>query len=407
MNDAVFEQLRNRLIERIDLTRNLTDEEILIQIHELVRQYARQYRLSLEQCSVLARRLFNSVRRLDVLQELLEDDSISEIMVNGADTIFVERAGKLYRTPLHFQSAEKLTEVIQQIVSRTNRMVNEANPIVDTRLEDGSRVNVIMPPVALNGPIVTIRRFPKDAYTMERMVENNTLSEEVAHFLETLVRARYNLFFSGGTGSGKTTMLNALSQFIPHTERIVTIEDSAELQLLEVDNIIRLEVKNETSEGEGAVTIRDLIRASLRVRPDRIIVGEVRGGECLDMLQALNCGHAGSLSTGHGNSCEDMLKRLETMVLMGCEMPLEAIRGQIASGIDILVHLSRMRDRTRKLISVTELVGYENGKYMLNELFRFQENGMCDGKVYGEWVRCGTLSDRQKLETAGIKEEAK
>jgi pilus assembly protein CpaF len=341
-----------------------------------------------------------------VLQELLEDDSVSEIMVNGADTIFIERAGILYRTSLHFQSTEKLTEVIQQIVSRTNRMVNEANPIVDTRLEDGSRVNIIMPPVALNGPIVTIRRFPKDAYTMERMVENESVSEEVAHFLETLVRARYNIFFSGGTGSGKTTMLNALSQYIPRTERIVTIEDSAELQLQEIDNLIRLEVKNETSEGEGAVTIRDLIRASLRVRPDRIIVGEVRGGECLDMLQALNCGHAGSLSTGHGNSCEDMLKRLETMTLMGCDMPLEAIRGQIASGIDILVHLSRMRDRTRKLVSVTELVGYENGKYLLNELFHFQEKEMCDGKVYGEWARCGELNDREKLKTAGLEKEA-
>jgi len=315
------------------------------------------------------------MRRLDVLQPLIDDKSITEIMINGPDSIFIERDGRVSKLNVKFESRRKLEDVIQTIVSRVNRTVNEASPIVDARLPDGSRVNVVLPPIALNGPVVTIRKFPEKPMTIEQLIKYGSITEEVAEVLERLVKAKYNIFICGGTGSGKTTFLNALSNFIPKDERIVTIEDSAELQITGVENIVRLETRNANTEGKGEITIRDLIRTSLRMRPERIIVGEVRGKEALDMLQAMNTGHDGSLSTGHANSTKDMLSRLETMVLSGAEMPLEAIRQQIASAIDIIIHLGRLRDKSRRTLEITEVVEYKNGQIVLNPLYEFVEEG--------------------------------
>lgn len=323
----------------------------------------------------IADTVFESIRGLGILGKIIGDKSITEVMINGYDCIFVERNGKLQRIPDKFESPENLRNIITRFVQDMGRSINESNPIVDTRLEDGSRVNVVLDPIALNGPIVTIRRFPEEGMTIQKLINYKSITPEAAQFLEKLVRAKYNIFISGGTGSGKTTFLNALSNYIPADERVITIEDSAELQIRNVPNLVRLETRNANSAGAGAITIRDLIKSSLRMRPERIVVGEVRGAEALDMLQAMNTGHDGSLSTGHANSAQDMLSRLETMVLSGeAGLPLEAIRQQIASAVDIIIHLSRMRDKSRKTMEITEVVGLENGKIVLNPIFKFEED---------------------------------
>jgi pilus assembly protein CpaF len=355
----------------------------------------RENRLPLKEKVKLRQELFYSIRKLDVLQELIDDESVTEIMVNGPDAIFVERGGGLSRWNKTFTSKEKLEDVIQQIVGKCNRVVNESMPIVDARLENGARVNVVIPPVALNGPILTIRRFPDTPITMEKLVALGSLPKECAEFLKKLVEARYSMIIGGGTGSGKTTFLGALSEYIPKDERIITIEDSAELKIQGIDNLVRLEAKMANIEGASSVSIRDLIRSALRMRPDRIVVGEVRGGEAVDMLQALNTGHDGSLSTAHANSSKDMLSRLETMVLMGVELPLEAIRMQIASGVDILVHLGRRRDKSRKVLEITEVCGFENGEIKIQPLYQWIE-----GKGL---VRVAALKHQEKLERAGIR----
>jgi pilus assembly protein CpaF len=388
---------------QIDLSRDMTDEEIQELIDELVISLGRRYALSLEERTRLGVSVFHAIRKMDVLQELVDSEDVTEIMINGTDNIFVEKAGRIYEWEKHFDSKEKLENVIQQIVAKCNRVVNEASPIVDARLSNGSRVNIVLAPVALNGPIVTIRRFPKNPISMEDLLRFGSITKEAVDELQKWVIAGYNIFISGGTGSGKTTFLNALSNYIPSSERVITIEDSAELQLQGIPNLVKLETRNANTEGAKPITIRDLIKSSLRMRPDRIIVGEVRGSEALDMLQALNTGHDGSLSTGHANSSRDMLSRLETMVLMGMDLPLEAVRRQIASGVDIIVHLGRLRDSSRRVIEIVEILGYENGEIITCPIYEFQETGEKNGKVQGEFVRVNDVTNKDKLMAAGFK----
>ena len=395
------EQLHARILERLDMTREIEDEELTQLIYHVLKEASEEEYLSLDEKTILGRELFNAFRKLDLLQEFLEYETITDIMINGTQNIFYERNGRILQSGKRFLSKDKLEDVVQQIAAGSNRLVNEASPIVDARLPDGSRVNVVLDPIALDGPIVTIRKFSKEAITMEQLISWNSVSEEVLEFLAGLVAAGYNIFISGGTGSGKTTFLNALSQYIPKTERIITIEDNAELKIQDVPNLVRLEARNANVEGTGAVTIRDLIRSALRMRPDRIVVGEVRGEEAIDMLQALNTGHDGSLSTGHANSPQDMLSRLETMVLMGMELPLPAIQRQIASGIDLIVHLGRLRDRSRKVLEASEILGYEDGEIRLKTLYKFVETGEQDGKIQGEWRKYGEITHRGKLWAAG------
>ena len=384
------EQLYERVLERIDLTRDISDEELTDLIREVLQEAAEEEYIPLRRQILLSRQLFHSFRKLDILQELIEDDTITEIMINGTDEIFLERDGRIVRSDRRFLSQNRLEDVIQQIVAGTNRYVNESSPIADARLEDGSRVNVVLKPVALNGPIVTIRKFPKEA----------------ADFLKILVRAKYNIFVSGGTGAGKTTFLNVLSDFIPKEERIITIEDNAELQIHGVPNLVRLEARNANLEGEGAVTIRDLIRSALRMRPDRIIVGEVRGEETVDMISsAMLNGHSGSMSTGHANNPADMLHRLETMMMMGIELPLTAIQRQIASALDIIVHLGRLRDKSRRVLEIAEVMGVEDGQIRLRTLYEFREEGMENGKIKGTLVKVEELAFRDKLLAAGYQPE--
>lgn len=394
------EQLHARILEELDMTREIEDDELNRLIYRVLQEASEQEYLPLARKTALGRELFNTFRKLDLLQEFLEDDTITEIMINGTQNIFYERGGRIYRSDKRFISRDKLEDVVQQIVAGANRLVNEASPIVDARLPDGSRVNVVLAPIALDGPIVTIRKFSKEGITMEQLISWNSVSKEVSGFLARLVEAGYNIFISGGTGSGKTTFLNALSQYIPKTERIITIEDNAELRLQDVPNLVRLEARNANVEGTGAVTIRDLIKSALRMRPDRI-VGEVRSAEAIDMLQALNTGHDGSLSTGHANSPQDMLGRLETMVLMGMDLPLPAIQRQIASGVDIIVHLGRLRDRSRKVLEVTEILEYREGGILLQSLYRYTETGERNGKIQGEWKKENELAHTEKLLAAG------
>lgn len=394
MKKGYFQEIRRRLLDRLDLSMDLTDEEILEAIDSLILNEMRDMSCSLKEKVQLRQELFYSVRKLDVLQELIEDESVTEIMVNGPDAVFVEREGRLSRWNKTFTSREKLEDVIQQIVGKCNRVVNESMPIVDARLEGGARVNAVIYPVALNGPILTIRRFPDTPMSMERLIAIGSLTAECAEFLEKLVKARYSIIIGGGTGSGKTTFLGALSQYIPEDERVITIEDNAELKLQGIPNLVQLEAKNANIAGGVTVSIRDLIKTALRMRPDRIIVGEVRGGEAVDMLQALNTGHDGSLGTAHANSSRDMLSRLETMTLMGVELPLEAIRRQIASGVDILIHLGRMRDKSRKVLEIAEVCSFEKGEIRLQTLYTWQEEkGL---------VQTATLLHREKLKRAGI-----
>ena len=399
------EQLHARILEELDMTREIEDEELTELIYRVLQEASSEEYLSLSRKTELGKELFNAFRKLDLLQEFLEDEGITEIMINGTRSIFFERDGRIHKSDKRFLSKEKLEDVIQQIVASSNRLVNEASPIVDARLADGSRVNVVLEPVAVNGPIVTIRKFGKDAITMDQLIAWNSISKEISDFLAALVAAGYNIFISGGTGSGKTTFLNALSQYIPKDERIITIEDNAELKLQDIPNLVSLEARNPNVEGTGAVTIRYLIKAALRMRPDRIIVGEVRGAEAIDMLQALNTGHDGSLSTGHANSTADMLARLETMVLMGMNLPLPAIQRQIASGIDIIVHLGRLRDKSRKLLEVSEVLGYENGKICLQSLYKYEEEGEKAGKITGNWRKIHEITNDQKLKMAGYDQE--
>lgn len=398
------EQLHRNILERLDLRREVEDEELVRIIHQVLQEAGEREYISLSERTLLGKELFNAFRKLDLLQEFLEDEEITEIMINGTQNIFYEKNGSLYPSEKRFLSKEKLEDVIQQIAAGSNRLVNEASPIADARLSDGSRVNIVLAPIALNGPIVTIRKFSEEFITMKQLIRWNSISAEAAEFLAALVAAGYNIFISGGTGSGKTTFLNALSQYIPRDERIITIEDNAELRIPAVPNLVSLEARNANTEGVGEVTIRDLIKTALRMRPDRIIVGEVRSAEAIDMLQALNTGHDGSLSTGHANSPRDMLSRIETMVLMGMELPLPAIRRQIASGIDLIVHLGRLRDKSRKLLEISEVFGYEDGEILLRQIYIYEETGEIDGKIQGSWKKVQGISHTGKLLAAGCKD---
>lgn len=398
MNQA--EMLQDKVLSEMDLTKETNDEELMVLIRRVLKEESLHMDLSLKEQASLGRELFNSLRKLDLLQELIEDEEISEIMINGTENIFVEKHGRMMCLEKRFGNRKKLEDLIQQIVAESNRLVNESVPIADARLKDGSRVNVVLPPVALNGPIVTIRKFPKENRSMQDLVQMGAIGAEAAELLQLLMRTRYNIFISGGTGSGKTTFLNALSDFIPKDERIITIEDNAELRIQGVPNLVRLEARNANVEGVGEIAIRDLLKASLRMRPSRIIVGEVRGGEAIDMLQSLNTGHAGA-STGHANSPEDMISRLETMVLMGMKLPLEAIRRQIASAIDVIVHLGRLRDKSRKVLKIVEVVGYEKGEVQLKTLYEFQEEGETDGNIQGIWKKKNEFQNTEKLLAAG------
>ena len=404
-----YEQIKVKrkewVLEQLDLSREMADEEIYGLIDRGIQEEAKEQYIPLHQKSRLRNELFHSIRGLDVLQELIEREEITEIMINGYNRIFVEEAGKIRRVKEEFESKEKLDDVIQQVVAGSNRIVNEASPIVDARLKDGSRVNVVLPPVALDGATMTIRKFPKEAMTMERLIEIGSLPQSVAKVLELFVLSGYNIFISGGTGSGKTTFLNALSNYVPADERIITIEDSAELKIKGVDNLVRLEVRNANVEGANEISMKDLIKSALRMRPDRIIVGEVRGEEALQMLQAMNTGHDGSISTGHANSSKDMLTRLETMVLMGVNMPLLAIRQQIASAIDIIIQLGRLRDRSRRVLQIVEVDRLEGDTILLNPLYEFVEKGEEDNRVQGKLIKVNELKHTHKLISAGLLKE--
>lgn len=403
--DELKLRVRQRVIEDMDFSKDISDDEMLELIDKALFDEIRHLSISTNQRKQVRMQVFYSIRKLDALQELLDDPDITEIMVNGTDNIFVEKNGSIFKSESRFESEEKLQDVVQQIVASCNRVVNEASPIVDARIS-GSRINVVLNPIALNGPIITIRRFPENPFSMDDLINLGALSEYLKEYLKVLVKAGYNIFISGGTGSGKTTFLNTLSNFIPKDLRLITIEDNAELQIRQVPNLVQLEARNANVEGCKEITIRDLIKSSLRMRPDWIVVGEVRGEETVDMLQAMNTGHM-SMSTGHANSAGDMLSRLETMVLMGMEIPLSAVRGQIASGIDIIVHLGRLRDRSRKLLEICELekeLDPLTGKICVNQLFRFEENDVDkEGRIVGSWRKTGELKNTEKLVAAGFK----
>lgn len=404
----LVEEIKTIVRSSLDL-QELSDDDLMEKVEEIVYTRLRGQFATMEERISIVNQVYGSIRGLGILDSILQDDNITEVMINGPDNIFIEKAGKVVRLDKSFESEQRLEDVIQRIVGQAGREVNQANPIVDTRLMDGSRVNVVLPPIALCGPTVTIRKFSKEPMTIEKLIRYGSLTQEIADKLELLVKAKYNIFICGGTGSGKTTFLNALSNYIPKDERVITIEDSAELQIEGVDNLVSLETRNANTTGVGAITIRDLIKSSLRMRPERIVVGEVRGGEALDMLQAMNTGHDGSLSTGHANSTKDMLSRLETMVIQGAEgMPLEAIRQQIASAIDIIVHLSRLRDKSRKTMEIVEVLGYKDGQIQLNPLYTFVEapEKTSVQKVVGSLQRTeNKLVNTFKLEQAGIYEE--
>ncbi|MEE3467554.1 MAG: ATPase, T2SS/T4P/T4SS family [Eubacterium sp.] len=396
-------QVRERVIGGLPPGVELSDEELRGKIEEQIEIVSRENYLRLEEKRLIRHEVFNSLRRMDVLQDILEDEDVTEIMVNGVDKIFIEKGGRITETGLRFEGQDRLEDIAQQIASTGNRIVNESHPILDARLEDGSRVNIVVPPVAIEGPVITIRKFPKEAMTMRDLIEMGAVTEEVEEFLKKMVKARYNIFISGGTGAGKTTFLNILSNFIPRTERVITIEDSAELQIRSIDNLVRLEARNANVEGKNEVTIRDLVKSALRMRPDRIIVGEIRDAAAIDMLTAYNTGHDGSLSTGHANSPADMLNRMETLVLMGLDIPLAAIRQQIASGIDLLVHLGRLRDKSRKVLEVTEVGEVVEGKIELYPLYAFEETGEKDGKVQGCLKKTeNNLRSIEKCQRAGV-----
>jgi len=400
-------EIKRYVTENLPLNK-LSDEELEEKVEEIVSQRIGGQYCSIEQKLSIIRQVYSSIRGFGLLDSIMNDDSITEVMINGPENVFIEQNGRLFKLDKQFESQRRLEDVIQRIVGLAGREVNQANPICDTRLPDGSRVNVVLPPIALCGPTVTIRKFSKTPMTIEKLIAYGSITQEIADFLELLVKSKYNIFIAGGTGSGKTTFLNALSNYIPKDERVITIEDSAELQITGVQNLVSLETRNANASGAGQITIRDLIKSSLRMRPERIVVGEVRGGEALDMLQAMNTGHDGSLSTGHANSTEDMLSRLETMVLQGSAgLPLEAIRQQIASAVDIIIHLSRLRDKSRKTMEITEVVGYEDGKIVLNPLYVFEEDENSTlTKVSGRLKRTSNpMKNDYKLRLSGFKVE--
>ena len=401
--EKIQQEIQEELLRELEQGVSFSDEQMQDEIEIRVLKRGQMEYLTIEEKMELVKKIFNSVRRLDVLQELLEDQDITEIMINGPDHIFIEKGGRLLDSGKKFPSQAKLEDVIQQIVSKVNRVVNEASPIVDVRLLDGSRVNVVLPPVALDGPVMTIRRFPENPFDMDKLLELGSITKEAAVFLRTLVEARYNIFISGGTGSGKTTFLNALSNYIPSTERIVTIEDSAELQIQNIANLVRLETRNANLEGKNEITVRDLVRSALRQRPDRIIIGEIRDAAVIELLSAMNTGHDGSISTGHANSPVDMLRRLETLVLTGMDIPLQAVRSQIASAIEIVVQLGRLRDKSRKVLEIDEVCGIEDGEIVLRPLYKFQETkGSSKEHVKGHLVATDhRLANRDKLIMAG------
>lgn len=403
--EELVDDIKRFVSENVSLSK-ISDEELAERIDQIVTDRLKDIYCPIETKVSISQQVYSSIRGFGLLDSIISDDSITEVMINGPEKIFIEKKGRLTRLDKKFESQRKLEDVIQRIVGLAGREVNQANPICDTRLPDGSRVNVVLPPIALCGPTITIRKFSKEPMTINKLIEYGSITQEIADKLELLVKAKYNIFISGGTGSGKTTFLNALSNFIPKDERIITIEDSAELQIAGIDNLVSLETRNANASGVGQVTIRDLIKSSLRMRPERIIVGECRGGEALDMLQAMNTGHDGSLSTGHANSTEDMLSRLETMVLQGADgLPLEAIKQQIASAVDIIIHLSRLRDKSRKTMAITEVVGIKNGEIELNPLYEFKEDESSTmDKVSGRLVRTGNpLKNDYKLKLSGIK----
>ncbi|OKP97486.1 CpaF family protein [Paenibacillus sp. P46E] len=403
MNEEMFRSLRSDIRSGLDLTSAVGNRELTAYIERTVLARDSLQHLTAQEKHALVKKLFDSFRGLDVLQPLVDNPAITEIMINSHDEIFVEEEGQIRRLPLAFESRSRLEDIIQSVVSGVNRVVNDSSPIVDARLKDGSRVNIVLPPVALKGPAMTIRKFPETPMTMNELIRREAISAEAAEMLQMLVAAKYNIFISGGTGSGKTTFLNALSQFIPPQERVITVEDSAELQIVTVPNLVSLETRNANTEGRGEITIRDLIRSSLRMRPNRIVVGEVRGAECLDMLQAMNTGHDGSLSTGHSNSAQDMLSRLETMVLSAADLPVAVVRQQIGSAIDIFVHLSRLRDRSRRVVEICEVTGVQEGEVVLNPLYEFRETGERNGRVQGGLVPSGNpMLHTGKLRMAGI-----
>lgn len=400
---SILEDLRNYVSDNVNYI-SMKDEDLEHEIEEIFDERYKNIYVSIEDKISIVQQVYSSIRGFGLLDSIINDDNITEVMINGIDDIFIEKSGKLKRLDKAFESDRKLEDIIQKIVGLSGREVNQASPIVDTRLPDGSRVNVVLPPISLSGPVITIRKFSKDPMTIEKLIGYGSLTQDIADMLEILVKAKYNIFICGGTGSGKTTFLNALSNFIPKDERIITIEDSAELQIVNVDNIVRLETRNANNAGVGAVTIKDLIKSSLRMRPERIVVGEVRGAEALDMLQAMNTGHDGSLSTGHANSTHDMLSRLETMVLQGAAgLPLEAIRQQIASSLDIIIHLSRLRDRSRKTMEIVEVLGYKDGEVVLNPLYKFVEDEKSTlDKVSGKLTRTeNEMKNTYKLRLAG------
>ncbi len=405
MDKSVLAELKKAVVQKLDTSRELTDNEVLDICDETIREYAREKCLNLKDRLRLRHDIFNSIRRLDVLQDMIEDEQITEIMVNGPDIIFIEKGGVIYPSGRQFESREKLEDVIQRIASGVNRTVNEAHPIVDARLSDGSRVNIVLPPVAIDYPVVTIRKFAREMMSIENLVELGSISEEAAQFLGMVVKGHYNILCSGGTGCGKSTMLNALARFIQPKERVVTIEDSAELSMKHLPNLVRLEARNANVEGKNEISIRELIKTALRMRPDRLIVGEVRGRECIDMLQSLNTGHCG-MSTAHANSPEDVLSRLETMVLLDESIPLKAIRSQIASAVDIIVGISRMRDGSRKVTKICELDGLNGEEIVLRTLFEFKEDKAEDrggnGKVFGSLRKIAELKHKGKLRAAGL-----
>lgn len=397
-----FQIMRREVRAGLDLTSSAGDDELWQGIERKVLSDPTLEDLTSGERHTLVQRLFDSFRGLDILQPLVDHPEITEIMINSHREIFVEQEGEVRQITLEFESRERLEDIIQMIVSGVNRIVNESSPIVDARLKDGSRVNIVLPPIALKGPTMTIRKFPSEPMKMSDLIDKGALHEEAAELLQQLVRSKYNIFIGGGTGSGKTTFLNALSQFIPADERIITIEDSAELQIVTVPNLVSLETRNANTEGKGKISIRDLIKSSLRMRPNRIVIGEVRGAEALDMLQAMNTGHDGSLSTGHANTISDMISRLETMVLSGADLPIAVVRQQISSAIDIFVHLSRLRDRSRRVTEISEVIGMQDGEVLLNPLFRFQEIEEKEGKIIGGLVQVGTLRQMDKIQMAGL-----
>ncbi len=393
-----WSELKAVILEELNFIEEVTDEQVLEVIDRVLKNVPQCRNLSLDKRCALRRELFHSIRKLDILEEFLKDETVTEIMINGENGIFLERNGRLEPYTKEKISIERLEELVVRITGRSNRMINEASPLADARLEDGSRVHIAVSPVALDGIVLTIRKFPKTAITLEDLLEKRSLNQEMAEFLKMAVQAKYNIFVSGSTGSGKTTMLNVLSDFIPKNERIITIEDTAELQLRNVPNLVRLEARSSVVEGCREISIRDLLKASLRMRPDRILIGEVRGAETVDMLQAFCTGHAGSMSTGHGNSTKDMLYRLETMILMGMDLPAQAVRRQLVSGIDLMIHLGRLPDKRRVVMEISEIDRFVDDQILLNPLFQFQE------QETGQWIRCGSLHHKEKLLMAGFED---